>query len=346
MIEVDEATRLAAARAGDQDAFEHLTGPYQRELLVHCYRMLGSLEDAEDTLQETLLRAWRRLDSFEGRASLRAWLYKIATNASLDALDRRPRRVMPQAMRPPAGPDDAFPGPAQEHVWLEPLPDALIDERPVTNPEARYEARESVAIAFLAALQNLPGRQRAVLILRDVLGWKAGEAADLLSMTVAAVNSALQRARTTMQDYSRSARQEAHVEVVVTPPVDSQTASLLARYVEAWEAADAATLVSLLREDAVITMPPLFLWYRGREAIKSFLDTYLFRGGAGGRFRLVPTRANGVPAFAVYQPDETGRYGPAALQLLTIEDGRIAEINDFLVSDDKLFSRFGLPLAV
>jgi RNA polymerase sigma-70 factor, ECF subfamily len=344
MIEVDEATRLAAARAGDQEAFEHLTGPYQRELLVHCYRMLGSLEDAEDVLQETLLRAWRRLDSFEGRASLRAWLYKIATNASLDALDRRPKRVMPQAMQPPAGPNDAFPGPAQEHVWLEPLPDALIDERLVTNPEARYEARESVALAFLAALQNLPGRQRAVLILRDVLGWKAGEAAELLSMSVAAVNSALQRARTTMQGYSRSA--QPHLAVVVTPPVDTQTASLLARYVEAWEAADAAKLVSLLREDAVITMPPLFLWYRGREAILEFLDTYLFRGAAGGRFRLVPTRANGVPAFAVYQRDEKGTYRPAALQLLTIEAGRIAEINDFLVSDDKLFSRFGLPLVI
>src|SRR6476619_3049428 len=142
---------LERARVGDEDAFRELTDPYRRELLVHCYRMLGSLEDAEDTLQETLLRAWRRLDSFEGRAPLRAWLYKIATNASLDALDRRPRRVMPQAMRRPGGPNDEFPGPAQEHIWLEPLPDALVDERLTINPEARYEARESVALAFLAA---------------------------------------------------------------------------------------------------------------------------------------------------------------------------------------------------
>ncbi|MFL5734626.1 MAG: RNA polymerase subunit sigma-70, partial [Chloroflexia bacterium] len=285
MIQVDEATRIAAARAGDQEAFGHLTSPYRRELLVHCYRMLGSLEDAEDTLQETLLRAWRRLDSFEGRASLRAWLYRIATNASLDALDKRPRRVMPQAVGAPGGPESPFPGPAQEHVWLEPLPDTLIDEQPAANPEARYEARESVALAFLAALQNLPGRQRAVLILRDVLGWKANEVADLLDMTLAAVNSALQRARATMQHQGR--RAEARAGFGVAPTSDEQTASLLARYVEAWEAADAAKLVSLLRQDAMITMPPHFLWYRGRETIQEFLSGYLFSGEAKGRFRLV-----------------------------------------------------------
>ena len=339
MIEVDETTCLDAARLGDQDAFQRLTDPYQRELLVHCYRILGSFEDAEDVLQETLLRAWHRLDSFEGRASLRAWLYKIATNASLDALDSRRRRVMPTAIHTPANPGDPLPEPVNEFLWLEPLPDTLLDGRPTINPEARYEARESVALAFLVALQNLPGRQRAVLILRDVLGWRASEVAELLDMSVVAVNSALQRARTTLKKHRSDL-----VPDIVAPVDDEQTASLLARYVEAWEAADSKTLVALLHEDAVMTMPPLPLWYRSRADIQWFLDTYLFTGQAQGRFRLVSTQANGCPAFAVYQCDEARVYRPTALQVLTIKHGQVAEINDFLTFDHRLFSRFGLPL--
>jgi RNA polymerase sigma-70 factor (ECF subfamily) len=300
--------------------------------------MLGSLEDAEDILQETLLRAWRRLDSFEGRGPLRAWLYKIATNASLDALERRRARALPVATYPSADPRAALPPPVTESVWLEPLPDGLVDERPDVNPEARYEAHESVSLAFLATLQNLPGRQRAVLILRDVLGWNASQVAQALEMTVVAVNSALQRAR------SRLKQSGADVSRYAAARDDEGTVSLLARYVAAWEAADSNALIALLREDAVLTMPPLPAWYRGRADIQSFLDTHLFTGQARRPLRLTATRANGSPAFAVYQADEMGVYRPAGLQVLTIQDGQISEINDFLCFDDRLFSRFGLPL--
>jgi len=329
---------LKAARAGDHEAFQLVTDPYRRELLVHGYRMLGSVEDAEDILQETLLRAWRRLDSFEGRAPLRAWLYRIATNASLDALERRRARALPMATHPFADPRAALPPPVAETVWLEPLPDSLVDERPDVNPEARYEAHESVTLAFLATLQNLPGRQRAVLILRDVLGWNAKQVAEALEMTVVAVNSALQRARSKLKQSS------ADVGRYAAARDDEGTASLLARYVAAWEAADSNALVALLREDAVLTMPPLPAWYRGRADIQSFLDTHLFTGHARRSLRLTATRANGSPAFAVYQADEMGVYRPAGLQVLTIQHGQISEINDFLCFDDRLFSRFGLPL--
>jgi RNA polymerase sigma-70 factor (ECF subfamily) len=335
---VEAPAGLAAARAGDSAAFGHLVDPYHRELLVHCYRILGSLEDAEDILQETLLRAWRRLDSFEGRASLRAWLYKIATNAALDALTHRRRRGLPPALAAPADPRDPFPAPVSEPIWLEPLPDTLVDERPIFNPEARYEARESVTLAFLAALQTLPGRQRAVLILRDVLGWRAGEVAELLDTSVQAVNSALQRARTRMKQQGNGRPAAA---VVATS--DAQLAALLARYVAAWEEADVPTLVALLREDAVLTMPPLPVWFRGRAAIRAFLANQLLAGPARGRFRFLATRANGAPAFATYQQDAGGVYRPVALQVLAVVGGAIARLDDFLVFDDRLFTRFGLP---
>src|SRR6266511_3539879 len=320
MPEADEARALADALAGDEDAFRHLTDRYRRELVVHCYRILGSVEDAEDMVQETLLRAWRRLESFEGRASLRRWLYKIATNISLDPLD-------------------PLPGPTRDRLWLEPLPDTLIDARPSINPEARYDARESVTLAFLVALQTLPGRQRAVLLLRDVIGWNTSEVAEILSMTVVAVNSALQRARTTMKKH-----QSGPIAIPRAQTDDPQTAALLTQYVAAWEAADSTRLVALLREDAVMTMPPLPAWYVGRAAIQLFLDTLLFRGHAHGRFRLTATHANSSPAFALYQRDDDGIYRSAALQVLTIAQGQIAQIDDFLVHDDGLFSRFGLPL--
>src|SRR5438128_2747045 len=341
LAEVDESTLLPALRAGDERAFQRLTDRYRRELLVHCYRMLGSFHDAEDALQEALLRAWRGLASFQGRSALRPWLYRIATNACLDVIASRRRRALPNAPGPAAGAGESLPGPVMEPLWIEPLPDNLIDLRPTVNPEAHYDARESVTLAFLATLQTLPGRQRATLILREVLGWRANEVADLLETSVAAVNSALHRARASMKGY-RADRKSADA-----PVADSaQTAALLSRYVDAWHAADAAGLVALLREDALITMPPLPLWYQGRVAIQWFFETQLFVGEAAARFRLVPTAANGSPAFATYQRNESGVYRLGALQVLTLEGTQVAEIHDFLALGDREFDGFDLPRAL
>jgi RNA polymerase sigma-70 factor (ECF subfamily) len=341
VAEVDESTLLPALRAGDEQAFQRLTDRYHRELLVHCYRMLGSFHDAEDALQETLLRAWRGLESFQGRSALRPWLYRIATNACLDAIASRRRRALPNGTHPAAETGEPLPGPTMEPLWIEPLPDNLIDLRPAVNPEAHYDARESVTLAFLATLQTLPGRQRAALILRDVLGWRASEVADLLGMSVAAVNSALRRARVSMKGYKTDRKSSG------AAPADSEhTAALLSRYVDAWQAADAAGLVALLREDALITMPPLPLWYQGRAAIRWFFETQLFAGEARERFRLVATHANGSPAFATYQRDEMGQYRLGALQVLTIEEEKIAEIHDFLAIGDQRFPGFDLPLSL
>ena len=340
MVEEYENARLATIRIGDHDAFQLMTDPYRQELLIHCYRMLGSLDDAEDALQETFLRAWRRLDSLKEQASLRAWLYKIATNVSLDMLDNRKARSIPTMIFAPADPQDPLPAPINDPIWLDPLPDEYIDGLSL-DPEARVETRESVALAFLAVLQNLPGRQRAVLILRDVLGWRAQEVSELLNITAAAVNSALQRARATIK------KQQTDLALYSLAAVeDTPTADLLSRYVMAWETADSTSLITLLREDAILTMPPLPAWYRGRAAIKEFLDAYLFTGPAKSRFRLIATRANGCPAFAVYQLDENGVYRPVTLQVLTIAHGLVAQMDDFLSQDDKLFSRFNLPLMV
>jgi len=226
-----------------------------------------------------------------------------------------------------------------EPLWIEPLPDNLIDLRPTVNPEAHYDARESVTLAFLATLQTLPGRQRAALILRDVLGWKAKEVADLLETSVAAVNSAVNRARVSMRAYQPDKTSPDSAD-------SEQTVSLLSRYVDAWQAADAAGLVALLREDALITMPPLPLWYQGRATIRWFFETQLFAGDASGRFRLVATRANGSPAFSTYNRDETGEYRLGALQVLTITDGQIAEIHDFLAIGNQRFPGFDLPISL
>jgi len=334
---LDETTYLNAARAGDQEAFAQLIEPYRKQLLVHCYRILGSFEDAEDMLQETLLRVWKRLDSFEGRSSLRAWLYKIATNASLDALDSRRVRGLPKELYARGDPTQPLPPPLQEANWVEALPDEWIDGQPDIYPEARYEVRESITLAFIAALQKLPGRQRAVLLLCDVMGWSSREAAEILDMTAAAVNSALQRARETLKQTERK-----------TSPARSneQVSTLLARYVAAWETADSSALIAVLREDVALTMPPLPVWFAGRADIQAFLDGSLFKSYAPFRVRLVPVRANGSPAFAVYQMDQEGIYRAAALHILTIENGAIREINDFLTFDGQLFSRFHLDLVV
>jgi RNA polymerase sigma-70 factor (ECF subfamily) len=328
---------LESARTGDQQAFEQLIEPHQRELLVHCYRILGSFEDAEDMLQETLVRAWKRLDTFEGRSSLRAWLYKIATNASLDALDSRRVRGLPRELYARGDPTQPLPPPSQVINWVEPFPDEWIDDQPDIYPEARYEVRESITLAFITALQKLPGRQRAVLLLCDVMGWSSKEAAEILDMTTAAVNSALQRARETMKQTERQTR---------PARLNEQLSTLLARYVAAWETADSSALIAVLREDVSLTMPPLPVWFGGRADIQAFLDGTLFKSYDPFRVRLVPVRANGSPAFAVYQMDRVGLYRAAALHILTIENGGICEINDFLTFDGQLFSRFHLDLLV
>jgi len=251
----DESTYLNAPRAGDQEAFAQLIDPYRKQLLVHCYRILGSFEDAEDMLQETLLRVWKRLGSFEGRASLRAWLYKVATNAALDALDSRRVRGLPKELYARGDPTQPLPAPTREVIWVEPLPDEWIDGQPDIYPEARYEVRESITLAFIAALQKLPGRQRAVLLLCDVMGWSSIEAAEILDMTTVAVNSALQRARETLRQAERKTRPSR---------LNEQLSALLARYVAAWETADSAALIAVLREDVALTMPPLPVWFGGR----------------------------------------------------------------------------------
>lgn len=333
---------IAAARAGDQHQFSKLTEPYRRELQVHCYRILGSLQDAEDLVQETLLRAWRRLNTYEGRAPLRAWLYRIATNACLDALDKRPRRALPATQQPPGDPRQPFAPPINEPIWLEPLPDDLLADS-ATSPEARYSARESVTLAFMAMLHTLPPRQRAVLVLRDVLDWRASEVADLLETSVSAVNSALHRARTTMtRTYHIHSR-----EAPGASTANTSEQALLDRYLRAWEAADVAGLTRLLKEDATHSMPPSPSWYQGRRTIGIFMEANIFGsnvfpGSAQGRWLMRPTRANAQPAFALYLRDEaSGVYGAFGIQVLTVEAGRIADLTTFV--NPALVPRFGLP---
>jgi len=336
-LNLDENAYLSAARAGDQEAFAQLIEPYQRQLLVHCYRILGSFEDAEDMLQETLVRAWKHLYSFEGRSSVRAWLYKVATNASLDALDSRRVRGLPRELYAAADPTQPLPPPDLQANWVEPLPDEWIDGQPDIYPEARYEVRESITLAFVAALQKLPGRQRAALLLCDVMGWSSSEAAEILDMTVAAVNSALQRARETLKQTGEKTS-PAHA--------NEHLAVLLARYVKAWETADSSALIAVLRDDIALTMPPLPIWFQGHASVQTFLDGYLFKNFTPFRVRLLPVRASGSPAFAVYQMGQDGIYRASALQILTIVDGQITDINDYLTFDGRLFLRFQLPLVV
>ncbi len=333
----NQEQQLASSKAGNEEAFAELIQPYRHELLVHCYRILGSFEDAEDMLQEALVRAWRGLNSFEGRSTLRAWLYKIATNACLDALDTRKRRGLPRELYGHGDPARPLPPPSKTVAWVEPFPDEMIDGQPDIYPEARYEVRESITLAFVAALQKLPGRQRAALLLCDVLGWRAAEAADILDMTATAVNSALQRARETMKQTERQT-------LPAPARLNEQLTSLLRRYVAAWEAADSAGLVAVMREDVALTMPPIPVWFAGRADVQAFLEDYLFKSIDPFRVRLMPVRANGSPAFAVYQRDSSGVYRPAAMHILTIVGGLIDEINDYLTFDGKLFSQFHLPL--
>ncbi len=338
MFTLDEQTTslLAAAQSGDPQAFEALAAPHRRPLLAHCYRFFASVEDAEDLVQETMLRAWRGLDSYQRQAPFRAWLYKIATHACLDALEARRRRAMPYALYPPGRPLDPLPAPLTAPDWIEPYPDDWLDQGTDSSPEAVYDARESITFAFLAALQHLSGRQRAVLILRDVLGWQASETAETLGMTAAAVNSALQRARAALKTVSPAAE-------APTPAAQPGLSDLLARYVASWEAGDAHGLVALLRSDAALTMPPFPLWLRGRADICAFLEHNILLPGQGQVFRLLAARANACPAFGVYRRGAGGLFRPEALQSLGLQDGLVVEINDFITSQPEFFARFGLP---
>jgi len=319
---------LARARAGDEEAFRALTDPYRRELQVHCYRIVGSLQDAEDLLQETLLAAWRGLGGFEERASLRTWLYRIATNRSLNALRASSRREVPSMIEPPE------PTRRSEPVWLEPYPDALLDGVPddAPGPEARYETREAVGLAFVTALQRLSPHQRTVLVLRDVLGFRAAEAADILDTSETAVKSALQRARATL---------EAGPAEAVPLPGSAGERELVGRFVHAVESGDVDAVVALLTEDAWVTMPPLPYEYQGHVAIARFLeDRANARGGQA--LRLVPTRANGQPAFGCYLPDAHTAIAHAyGLMVLTLAGERVSAITWF--GDNSVFPHFGLP---
>jgi RNA polymerase sigma-70 factor (ECF subfamily) len=328
---------LRAALHGDQRAFEGLTEPYRQELQVHCYRMLGSVSDAEDMVQETFLRAWKGRRSYAGRAPFRAWLYRIATNACLDELEARPRRGLPMSYCAPADPDQPPEPPRLEPIWLEPYPDALLPAASA-DPAARYEQRESIRLAFLVALQYLPPRQRAILLLRDVLGWSAADVASMLDLTVSSVTSALYRARSTLSaGYHGGDR--ASSGAALDDPTERR---LLERYLQAWETADIDGLTLLLKEDAAFPMPPAPVWYRGRTAIRAFISATILSGAARGRWKLLPTRANGQPAFAFYRrQEEKPVYIPFAIQVVTFEAGLVADATTF--GFPQLFRTFRLP---
>ena len=333
----DLANTLAAARSGDSDAFSSLTEPHRFELMTHCYRMLGSLEDAEDQVQETFLRAWRRLETYEGRASFRTWLYKIATNACLDALEHRPKRILPLESATPVDPSDPQPPQINEPVWIEPFPGEWLAPAS-SNPEARYDAYESISLAFLVALQVLPPRQRAALILRDVLNWSMAEIADNLGTTVSSVTSLMHRARVTMEQRNNTRRQD----TIRMGIPDDQTRELLKRYVRAWESADIEAIISLLAEDATFPMPPSPFWIQGKPAIHTLIRGTILSGEAQDRWRLIDIRANGQSGFAFYRIDEVTRtYHPFALQILTIQNGLVSEAITF--GFPSLFRYFNLP---
>jgi RNA polymerase sigma-70 factor, ECF subfamily len=324
----------ATTKAGPEsrEDFARLTEPLRAELLAHCYRMLGSVHDAEDQVQETLVRAWRSYAGFEGRASLRTWLYRIATNACLRALENRSRRALPSGLGGPGqDPDAPLALDRPEVPWLQPFPDALLGTGPA-DPADVAASRASLRLALIAAQQYLPPRQRAVLIFRDVLGWRAAEVADLLGTTVPAVNSALQRARAQL-------RQAAPAEDAVREPVGPADRELLARYVAAFENADVAALTALLRQDAVLEMPPQPTWFAGRDQVGRFMAARVLR--RPGDFRLIPTTANGQPALAAYQRDRDGVHRAHAIQVLTVTPSGIARIVSF--NDPGLLAVFGLP---
>jgi RNA polymerase sigma-70 factor (ECF subfamily) len=336
-VQAGEAELLAAAQSGDDDAFSRLVAPYRRELHVHCYRMLGSVPDAEDALQEAFVRAWRGLAQFEGRSSFRSWLYRIATNACLKVIERRPKRVLPIDYASASDPHHGLSEPVVESVWLEPYPDEKLElDVNLAGPEVRYEQRESVELAFVAALQHLPARQRAVLIFRDVLGFSARETATALETTPISIDSALQRAHKTVNDRLPSQSQQATLRSLG----DNQLSEIVERYVAAWERDDVDALAAMLTEDAKMAMPPVPTWFRGRDDVAMFLRSIPLDGVQ--RWRIVPVRANGQLAFGGYMWDEqTDAFWATCLTVLTLRGASIEEITAFLTPNT--FGRFGLP---
>jgi len=322
-------------RTGDPmtatDDFTSLTGEYRAELLVHCYRMLGSADEAEDVVQETYLRAWRGFSAFEGRSSVRTWLYRISTNACLTAIERRGRRPLPSGVGAPGEDPRAPVRPAPDVPWLQPMPGAWLRETP-DDPAEVAAARAGTRLALVAAWQYLPARQRAFLILRDVLDWPAAEVADLLDTSTTAVNSGLRRARALVAR-TLPAQDD------VAEPAGHRERALLDRFAAAFEAADVAALATLLRDDVVLEMPPLPAWFTGRGAVLTFVAEKILT--TRGRFLLRPAQANGQPAFATYQRGGDGAYRAHAVQVLTVTPGGIARLDIFL--DPGLFRLFGLP---
>jgi RNA polymerase sigma-70 factor (ECF subfamily) len=356
-----ERELLAAARAGDEDAYARLVEPYRPELHAQCYRMLGSVHDAEDALQDALLRAWRGLPKFEGRSSLRSWLYTIATNASLNMIAKRPKRVLPIDYSSASDPTEAPGEPVVESVWIEPYPDeplGLADG--LAGPEARYELRESIELAFVAALQHLPANQRAVLIFREVLGFSAQETADALETSVASVNSALQRARSAVEERVPEQSQQQALRTLG----DDGLRELVDRYVDAWERNDVDGFTAMLAEDATFAMPPLASWYQGREGIAEWARSWPMSGA--WRWKAILTKANGQPALGFYSwDDDAGAYVPFALNVLSLRGDRISDVTAFIARSSEpveperyerypeepvdaekvagFFERFGLP---
>jgi len=338
---LSEADAIASAQAGDDQAFACLVEPYRAELHAHCYRMLGSVHDADDALQDAMLRAWRGLAGFQSRSSLRSWLYTIATNACLTQIARRPKRVLPIDYGPAADPHTAPGVPITESAWVEPYPDGMLGlQDGYAAPEARYEQREAVELAFIAALQHLAANQRAVLILREVLGFSAKETAETLETTVASVNSALQRARAAVEERVPERTQQATLKSLG----DSSLRELVATYVDAWERCDVEAFAALLADDATFTMPPLATWYRTREGIATWAASTSMSGA--WRWRTVLTRANGQPALAFYAWDDAARaYSPFALNVLTFDGDRVSDVTAFIVrstdeSDPEAYLRF------
>ncbi|MGZ4196074.1 MAG: sigma-70 family RNA polymerase sigma factor [Solirubrobacteraceae bacterium] len=352
---------VAAAGAGDEDAFAQIVEPYQRELHAHCYRMLGSVYDADDALQETLLRAWRGLSGFGGRSALRSWLYTIATNVCLTQIARRPKRVLPIDYGPATDPHVQPGQPVVESIWLEPYPDETLGlEDGLAAPDACYEQREAVELAFVAALQHLAANQRAVLILREVLGFSAKEAAAMLETTVASVNSALQRARATVAERVPERSQQATLRTLG----DDEIRELVDRYIDAWERCDVDAFAAMLAQDATFAMPPMSTWYRTRKGIRIWAGLSPLTGE--WRWRAVRTQANGQPGLAFYAWDQASRaYLPFALNILSFRGREISNVTAFIIRstestdpeayerhpeqpfDERLlaaaFWRFGLP---
>jgi RNA polymerase sigma-70 factor, ECF subfamily len=324
-----------ASAQPSSEEFARLTGPFRDELVAHCYRMLGSVHDAEDQVQETLIRAWRSYGQFEGRSSLRTWLYRIATNTCLRALENSSRRPLPSGLGGPAGDLEAPLAAARPEIpWLQPIPDALFDADPA-DPASIVSSRMSMRLALIAALQYLPARQRAVLILRDVLRWRAAEVAELLGTTTAAVNGVLRRARAQLE-------QAALAEDEIHEPADLDDRALLGRYAAAFENADITTLMALLCDDAVFEMPPVPTWFTGRELIGRFLQAQVF--GQPGDIRMIRTAANGQPALAAFLRGHDGVHHAHAIQVLTVTASRVSRVVSF--NDPGLFATFGLPPAL